>query len=309
MRERGVAAGRRAIERVLATDLEQAAKHARQDAASEASQPVQRLLAQQWRDAAGRGERLSFADVGFSVYSQNDEDGILLYLMSVAGMTNRVAVELAFGEAYSANVTNLLVNWGWTGFLFEGFPKLAAEAAAFFAANRHTRVAPPSVITGYIDPTNVNTICEHHGLVGEADVFSLDIDGIDFWVWDALEAFSPRCVVVEFSHFWGPHASVTVPLDPAFTQERDFDETYCSASLEAYRRLGRRKGYRLVGTNNRRFNAFFLRDDVAADLIPATTPAECFANPRLPQPVDTWAAEGLPGRWVTIGEDGAPVGE
>jgi hypothetical protein len=46
-------------------------------------------------------------------------------------------------------------------------------------------------------------------------------------------------------------------------------------------KLGRAKGYRLVGCNRYCFNAVFLRDDVGADLFPEVPAARCFDHPRL----------------------------
>ena len=62
----------------------------------------------------------NFRDTGFRVYSQNDEDGLLLYIFSLIGMTDRRCVDIAFGSPYGANTTNLICNWGFAGLLIEG---------------------------------------------------------------------------------------------------------------------------------------------------------------------------------------------
>jgi hypothetical protein len=77
------------------------------------------------------------------------------------------------------------------------------------------------------------------------------------------------------------------------------DPLYCSASLAAYVRVGQRKGYRLVAVNDRRFNAFFVREDAAGDL-PELTAEAAFADPPLPGDGTSWSAEGLPGSWVEV---------
>jgi hypothetical protein len=136
--------------------------------------------------------------------------------------------------------------------------------------------------------------------VGAIDLLLIDIDGVDLWLWDQLTVLEPRVVVVEYSHVWGPHRSVSVPKDAAFRAGQAIDPTYCSASLAAYVAVGRRKGYRLVAVNGRRFNAFFVRDDVAPDELPELPAEAAFANPRTFGSVPTWSADGLPGRWVEV---------
>lgn len=58
-----------------------------------------------------------FHDTGFRVYSQSDEDGLLLYIFSLIGFTNKICVDMAFGSPYGANTTNLISNWGFQGLL------------------------------------------------------------------------------------------------------------------------------------------------------------------------------------------------
>lgn len=54
--------------------------------------------------------RLSFRSVGFGLYSQHDEDGILLYIFSRIGVHTYKAVEMCAGNGCECNVANLLIN-------------------------------------------------------------------------------------------------------------------------------------------------------------------------------------------------------
>ena len=72
----------------------------------------------------------------------------------------------------------------------------------------------------------------------------------------------PRVVVIEYNAALRPPLSLVVPYDP----ERRWDgSNYFGASLEALVRLGRSKGYRIVGCNFSGANAFFVRDDIAGN--------------------------------------------
>jgi hypothetical protein len=86
-------------------------------------------------------------------------------------------------------------------------------------------------------------------------------------------------VVAEFNHLLGPERALTVPYKEDFVAEFNGSyPDYSGASLAALTRLANEKGYRLVGTSRIGLNAFFVRDDCGADLLPAVTPARCFAD-------------------------------
>jgi hypothetical protein len=113
---------------------------------------------------------------------------------------------------------------------------------------------------------NINDLVSSHGFAGEIDLLSIDIDGIDYWVWEQLTSCRPRVVIVEYNPFLGADRSVTIPYDPEFDRHR-FDVprfAYYGASLRALVKLGARKGYRLVLVEPRGVNAFFVREDLAA---------------------------------------------
>lgn len=240
----------------------------------------QRLLYLEYQRLAP--ERLPGLDVaGFRVFSNADEDGILVYVFALVGMRSRVVVEIAFGSPDGANATNLICNWGWSGVLVEGDPDLAASARAFFAGHRDTYVHPPVVVSDHVTVDNVNRLLADAGVSGEIDLLSIDLDGIDYWVWKALEVVRPRVVVVEFQNILGAQRSVTVPYRPDFVRAasgpaRDF----FGASLAAFVSLGRAKGYRLVGANRYGYNAFFVADGVGEDVLVEVDPASCLREPK-----------------------------
>ena len=66
----------------------------------------------------------------------------------------------------------------------------------------------------------------------------------------------------------------------AYNEKHTWDNSDChGASLKALELLGRRLGYRLVGTNLNGVNAFFVRQDLAGDKFIAPPTAETLYNP------------------------------
>lgn len=223
-----------------------------------------------------------FPDVEFKCYSQNGEDGILLYIFSLIGTTNRRAVEICAGDGIECNAANLIVNHGWRGLLFDGDAEQLGRGQAFYASRPTTCVSPPILAHAWITADNINSLVEGHGVSGGVDLLSLDLDGNDYWIWKALDCITPRVVVLEFNAACGPHDSLSMSYDPQYRLDLSAQPYRCGASLPAFVKLGRTKGYRLVGIQSLGFNAFFVQDGLAEDLLPERTTQQCFAeNPRL----------------------------
>ena len=158
---------------------------------------------------------------------------------------------------------------------------------------------PPRLVHAWIETENVNELISSHGFEGEIDLLSLDMDGVDYWIWKAIDCIHPRVVVLEYQDIWGPEKSVTVPY------RRDFDRfdthpDHCGASLAAFVKLGLKKGYRLVGCNRYGFNAFFIRCGIGEDIFPEISPDRCFQHPKVEHGRKTRLPEVADYEWVEV---------
>ncbi len=176
------------------------------------------------------------------VYSQGGEDGVIARIFECIGATNRHFVEFgAWDGQYWSNTANLRLHGGWTGLLIDGDAERLREG-----------LVQPGIIT----PENVNEVFARHGVPHDFDLLSVDIDGNEYWVWQALR-YRPRVVVIEYNIFFGPDVARTI----AYRRDHVWDETsYHGASLAALRKLGRSKGYSLIHTDRWFPNAFFVLD-------------------------------------------------
>ena len=225
--------------------------------------------------------RLSFNDVAFRAYSQNEEDGILLYIFSLIGTTNKKCVEICAGDGIECNTANLLINHKWIGLLFDGNQNNINKAKQFYSQHPNTKYWPPITVCHWVTKKNADQLIVENGFEGEIDLLSLDIDGIDYWLWKEITCISPRCVVLEFNHLWGSDVAVTVPYADDFQAEfTEYGSDYAGASLLAFVKLAKEKGYRLVGTNAIATNAFFVREDISHSWLPEIQPSICFNHPR-----------------------------
>jgi hypothetical protein len=259
-----------------------------------ANQGVQQLLHYTYRQLhAQRKLPAQLGEAGFRCFSQNDEDGLLLYIFTLIGTTNKRVIEMCAGEGIECNASNLIINHGWHGLLFDGNEQNIAAGIRFYAKCPDTCSRPPQLVHAWITAENVNDLIVTHKFDGDIDLLSLDLDGMDYWIWKALTCVRPRVVVLEFTPLWGPYKAVTLPYKPDFQMNWDRQPWCCGASLSAFVKLGRERGYRLVGTNRFGFNAVFLRADTGVDLFPEVTSVECFQ--RVPV-LRSWKPEWIPSR-------------
>jgi hypothetical protein len=220
--------------------------------------PRARLALARAARRAAPGEALTRCEL--RLHSQNGEDGVLAAIRRRIGPGSRRFVEFGIGEGAEGNCVALAEVLGWSGVFLEADPDLAAGLEQRYAARPAVRTACERITAG-----TVEAIFERHGVPEHFEILSLDIDGNDFWVWQALERFRPRVVVIEYNSH--------LPLDRRLVMPRadgyEWDATdYHGASLGAMRALGREKGYELVHTDSTGVNAFFVERD-ATDGLPA----------------------------------------
>ena len=224
-------------------------------------------------------------DAEFRVYSQFGEDGIIQYLIGKVPIEQDIFVEFGVADFSESNTRFLLCNDNWRGLILDG----GTAHIEFVRSNdlgwRHTIDARSVFITR----DNINETISAAGISGDIGLLSVDIDGNDYWVLEAIDVVSPRILIVEYNSTFGPDAAVTVPYDPGFDRTRaHHSNLYFGASLSAICLAAERKNMAFVGSNSTGHNAFFVRRDLLGDL-KALTPREGWVDARFRESRD---AEG-----------------
>jgi hypothetical protein len=218
------------------------------------------------------------------VFSQNGEDGLLLHIFDRIGAPHKNFIEFGIEDGTECNSANLAIHFGWHGLFLEGSPSLAERARAFYHQRHGLRPQDVQVVCAFITKENVNELFASHGFKGEIDLLSVDIDGNDYWVWQAIDVINPRVVAVEYNASFGSERAITVKYDPAFDRyQKHPSGWYHGASLGALAKLAHSKNYLLAGCDSFGANAFFVRRDVAEGKLEELSVTEAFypCPPRL----------------------------
>lgn len=219
-----------------------------------------RAISEAPAERAGDGEALTSFEL--RVFSQNGEDGVIAEIATRIGAGERSFVEFGIETGREGNCVYLADVAGWPGLFIEGDPRSFALLQRKYRGNERVRTT-----RAIVTPENVQELFAAGDVPAEPTVLSIDVDGADYWIWEAIEEFRPRIVVIEYNSSLDPHGRLVQP--PDLDGEWDSSDYY-GASLGALRTLGERKGYRLVHTELCAVNAFFVREDLAVDRFPAS---------------------------------------
>lgn len=223
-----------------------------------------------------------------NVTSQSGEDGVIARALEVLGERDGWCVEFgAFDGRQASNTYSLIASHGYSAVLLEPDP-------VRFAQLRLTHRDRPDVhalkqAVGFDGDDRLDRVLAQTPAPLDFDLLSIDIDGNDYHVWEAVREYRPKLVVIEFNPTIPNEVDFVQPRDPAVRQ---------GASLTALARLAHGKGYRLVHAtalngvfaDERYFDRFGISDDSPAAL-------------RTDLSLVTWLFQTYDGRLHTAGFD------
>jgi hypothetical protein len=230
-----------------------------------ARQEIERVLAIVEQDE----KRLE--QYGFKVYSQADEDGILEEICTRLGLKKGTFCEIGVENGLECN-SLYLIHKGWTGVWIEGNPAQREPITAKFHSIIPSRV---KISCGIITAENINLVFSNIPGASDLDFLSIDIDGMDIYLLEALES-RPKIICIEYNAKFPANIS----KKPVYNPKRFCAGTdYMGSSLKAICETAKGKGYKLVATSITGINAFFVRDDLCGDRFAKDSSPEYLYNP------------------------------
>ncbi|MBL0308112.1 MAG: hypothetical protein IPQ25_19435 [Chitinophagaceae bacterium] len=219
--------------------------------------PDRKSEMENWLNELCRRQISKLSDSSYNNFTYHGEDGILLYLLRQIKDVPNVFVDIGAGDCIKSNCANLAVHYGWDGVFIDKNDKQIAIGRRFYRTmidrGRDIRFLEQMII-----PENVNNLLENAGMGGEIGLLSIDVDGNDYWIWEAIKVIKPRIVVIEAKVEFGTR-NVIVPYGDH--NHYSVDKMYNGASVEAIRKLGKMKGYKMAGSNRQGYNLFFVRQE------------------------------------------------
>ncbi len=211
----------------------------------------------------------------FKVFSQNREDGIIQYLIRHISISDKRFIEFGVQNYVESNTRFLLLNNNWTGMIIDGDPDNINYIKNDDIYMKYNLTA----INAFISAENINSLIEESGFGGHIGLLSIDIDGNDYWVWEAINVVDPDIVICEYNPRFGCEKAVTIPYDPEWTRYKvSYTGVYFGASIKALEKLGNKKGYALVASDSHGANLFFVKKTLLNDYVKEVSAEQAYVR-------------------------------
>jgi len=208
--------------------------------------------------------------VFYKVFSQNDEDGIIQYLLYSLKIKKPKFVEIGT-ENYSESNTRYIYETSYCdGLIIDGHTNLEEEISKYLPLYKGNL----KIFNNFIEPESILEILKKNNFDEDLDLFSIDIDGIDYWVIKELPNKISKIFIAEYNPYFGPDLEITVPYIKRFNRTDYHYSNLCyGSSLKAIINVLKTKGYNFIGSNGLKNNAFFVLNEYS-NLISLNQPSQ-----------------------------------
>lgn len=200
----------------------------------------------------------SLSDTEFKIYSQNGEDGILDYLIFSLGIKRPKFIEIGIGDYSESNTRFIFERTSPKGMVVDSIPNLENKIKKRIKIWK----GDLKIVNKEINSDNVLDTLKKDQMMVDLDLFSIDIDGIDYWILDKLPKNFCKIAVLEFNPTFGSQINITVPNIKDFNRTNYHYSNLCfGMSFQAALKLMEKKNFYFIGTNLFNNNAFFISKD------------------------------------------------
>ena len=194
-------------------------------------------------------------DADYKVFSQTGEDGIIDYLLYSLNIKVPKFVEIGVGDYRESNTRYIFQKNCSRGLIVDKNKNLKKKVSKIVKLWK----GDLTIIETAVTSENILHILNSNDFDNNLDVFSLDVDGIDYWILEVLPEKLSKIVVLEYNPIFGPNLEVTIPNLKDFDRKKYHYSSLCyGASLKALIKLMNQRKYIFVGSNIACFNAFFV---------------------------------------------------
>ncbi len=215
----------------------------------------------------------SLKESNFKIFSQWGEDGIIQFLVKNLRIKNKTFIEIGVEDFIESNCRFLMMKDNWKGLVVDGSIKNIDNLKKMYFFWKYDLCA----VCEFITKENINQIITNSGFESEVGILSVDLDGIDYFVLDAINVIQPSILICEFNSVFGPERKISIPYDQKFNRTvAHYSNLYWGTSLPALNYVAEKKGMVLVGVNNAFNNAFFVQKNLLNQIVMKKTVNELF---------------------------------
>ena len=156
----------------------------------------------------------SINDAEEKIFSQNGEDGIIDYILEVLNVKNPKFIEIGVEDYIEANTRLLYHIRNSHGLIVDQSININK-----LSKNLDLWKGRIKVLKKFVTSENINEIIKHENFNINLDLFSIDIDGLDFWVIKNLPANFAKICIAEYNPLFGSENEISVPNIENFNAE------------------------------------------------------------------------------------------
>ena len=197
-------------------------------------------------------------ETNFKIFSQDYEDGIIQYFLKSLDIKNVKFVEIGTQDYSESNTRYIFETMRCEGLIIDPTPNLEKKINAILRTWKNTL----KIHNDYVNSQNIIEIIQKNSFDKNLDIFSLDIDGIDYWILEKLPNKISKIFIIEYNPYFGSEKEICAPNIEKFDRFKYHPSGFCwGASLKAIIKLMIKKGYTFVGTNRLNVNSFFIQNE------------------------------------------------
>lgn len=188
---------------------------------------------------------ISFKD---NNHSEHGEDGIIKKIFEILPPENKWVCEFGAHDPETISNTWRLINQeAWHAVLIEADEFYFQKLKNYYKDNSSVHCLSSKV--SYEGNSRLDLLLPNTPAPSNLDFMIIDIDGNDYHVWEAIQNYQAKVVMIEFN--------AAIPSDISFVQPKNLHINQGS-SLKAMVELANRKGYKLIAVTS--WNAFFIQE-------------------------------------------------
>lgn len=184
-------------------------------------------------------------------FSQSGEDGLLEHVISCLPKTDRWCVELgAWDGKHLSNTFYFLSRKGYNAVLIEADPQKYEQLRENMKNYEATCV---NSMVGFVGDSKIDNILARTPIPKDFDLLSIDVDGSDYHIWQAMIEYKPKVVIVEINIRDKPRVDrININGAPVVWG-------VSGTSIKSMTELAKSKGYSLIA--NVAANAIYVRSE------------------------------------------------